>query len=161
MGLMKANPVFFLLHLLHILLLDAAAWLTLWLCGTSFLPLLLCAVLLSTVQVRALGLSRTQPAQLPQGKFFVPLRRPRSPVTRAELRTCGRVGAERAHVPLCVAFICSSSQRVHLHFSHCLSSRFSQGSLLPVAFLLSNFMFRFCHSPAVPGTKILVSQLGP
>ncbi|KAB0389805.1 hypothetical protein E2I00_000541, partial [Balaenoptera physalus] len=50
MGLMKANPVFFLLHLLHILLLDAAAWLTLWLCGTSFLPLLLCAVLLSTVQ---------------------------------------------------------------------------------------------------------------
>ncbi|XP_068411607.1 acyl-CoA (8-3)-desaturase isoform X2 [Eschrichtius robustus] len=53
MGLMKANPVFFLLHLLHILLLDAAAWLTLWLCGTSFLPLLLCAVLLSTVQAQA------------------------------------------------------------------------------------------------------------
>ncbi|XP_007106251.2 acyl-CoA (8-3)-desaturase isoform X2 [Physeter macrocephalus] len=50
MGLMKANPVFFLLYLLHILLLDVIAWLTLWLFGTSFLPFLLCAVLLSTVQ---------------------------------------------------------------------------------------------------------------
>nr|XP_030689820.1 acyl-CoA (8-3)-desaturase isoform X2 [Globicephala melas] len=50
MGLMKANPVFFLLCLLHILLLDVAAWLTLWLFGTSFLPFLLCAVLLGTVQ---------------------------------------------------------------------------------------------------------------
>ncbi|XP_058925639.1 acyl-CoA (8-3)-desaturase isoform X2 [Kogia breviceps] len=49
-GLMKANPVFFLLYLLHILLLDVIAWLTLWLFGTSFLPFLLCAVLLSTVQ---------------------------------------------------------------------------------------------------------------
>lgn len=135
MGLMQANPVFFLLYLLHILLLDVAAWLTLWLFGTSFLPFLLCAVLLGTVQVRALGLSRTQPAQLPWGKFFVPLRRPRSPLSRAELRTRGRVGAERAHIASSVAFICLSSPHVHLHFSHCLSSRFSQGSLLPVAFL--------------------------
>lgn len=55
MGLMKANHVFFLLHLLHILLLDVAAWLTLWVFGTSLVPFLLCAVLLSTVQVRALG----------------------------------------------------------------------------------------------------------
>ena len=54
MGLMKANPVFFLLYLLHILLLDIAAWLTLWLFGTSLVPFLLCSVLLSIVQVRAL-----------------------------------------------------------------------------------------------------------
>ncbi|XP_033061027.1 acyl-CoA (8-3)-desaturase isoform X2 [Trachypithecus francoisi] len=53
MGLMKANHVFFLLYLLHILLLDGAAWLTLWIFGTSFLPFLLCAVLLSAVQVQA------------------------------------------------------------------------------------------------------------
>uniref|UniRef100_A0A2R8MZQ6 Acyl-CoA (8-3)-desaturase n=1 Tax=Callithrix jacchus TaxID=9483 RepID=A0A2R8MZQ6_CALJA len=53
MGLMKANHVFFLLCLLHILLLDGAAWLTLWVFGTSFLPLLLCAVLLSAVQAQA------------------------------------------------------------------------------------------------------------
>lgn len=57
MGLMKANHVFFLLYLLHILLLDGAAWLTLWIFGTSFLPFLLCAVLLTAAQVRAFGLS--------------------------------------------------------------------------------------------------------
>ena len=55
MGLMKANPVFFLLYLLHILLLDVAAWLTLWFFGTSWVPFLLCSVLLSIVQVRALS----------------------------------------------------------------------------------------------------------
>ncbi|XP_025771117.1 fatty acid desaturase 1-like [Puma concolor] len=53
MGLMKANHVFFLLYLLHILLLDVAAWLTLWVFGTSFVPFLLCAVLLSTAQAQA------------------------------------------------------------------------------------------------------------
>uniref|UniRef100_G3UG72 Acyl-CoA (8-3)-desaturase n=1 Tax=Loxodonta africana TaxID=9785 RepID=G3UG72_LOXAF len=53
MGLMKANHVFFLLYLLHILLMDVAAWLTLWLFGTSFVPFLLCAVLLSAVQAQA------------------------------------------------------------------------------------------------------------
>lgn len=58
MGLMKPNHVFFLMHLLHILLLDVTAWLILWLFGTSFVPFVLCAVLLSTVQVRALGLLR-------------------------------------------------------------------------------------------------------
>ncbi|KAG8505684.1 Acyl-CoA (8-3)-desaturase [Galemys pyrenaicus] len=55
MGLMQANYVFFLLHLLHILLMDVAAWLTLWFFGTSFVPFIVCAVLLSTVQVNALG----------------------------------------------------------------------------------------------------------
>nr|KAF6437563.1 fatty acid desaturase 1 [Molossus molossus] len=53
MGLMKANHVFFLLYLLHILLLDVAAWLTLLVFGTSFMPFLLCAVLLSAVQAQA------------------------------------------------------------------------------------------------------------
>nr|XP_011718717.1 fatty acid desaturase 1 [Macaca nemestrina] len=53
MGLMKANHVFFLLYLLHILLLDGAAWLTLWIFGTSFLPFLLCAVLLTAAQIQA------------------------------------------------------------------------------------------------------------
>ena len=67
MGLMKANPVFFLLCLLHILLLDVAAWLTLWLFGTSFVPFLRCSVLLSIVQVRALGLLRAQPHPAPVG----------------------------------------------------------------------------------------------
>lgn len=67
MGLMKANHAFFLLHLLHILLLDAAAWLTLWAFGTSLVPFVLCAVLLSAVQVRALdmaGARRPRPAWL-------------------------------------------------------------------------------------------------
>lgn len=72
MGLMKANHVFFLLYLLHILLLDVAAWLTLRVFGTSFVPFLICAVLLSTVQVRALGLSRAQPCLASLEKFFVP-----------------------------------------------------------------------------------------
>lgn len=53
MGLMKANHLFFLAYLLHILLLDVAAWLTLWLFGTSLVPFSLCALLLSMVQVRA------------------------------------------------------------------------------------------------------------
>lgn len=55
MGLMKANHLFFLFYLLHILLLDVAAWLTLWIFGTSTVPFILCAVLLSTVQVSAYG----------------------------------------------------------------------------------------------------------
>lgn len=50
---MKANPLFFLLYLLHILLLDVAAWLTLWIFGTSLVPFFLCAVLLSVVQAQA------------------------------------------------------------------------------------------------------------
>ncbi|XP_021107406.1 fatty acid desaturase 1 isoform X3 [Heterocephalus glaber] len=53
MGLMRTNHLFFLLHLLHILLLDGAAWLTLHILGTSLLPFLLCAVLLSVVQAQA------------------------------------------------------------------------------------------------------------
>ena len=36
--LLQPNHVFFLLHLLHVLLLNAAAWLTLWTSGTSSSP---------------------------------------------------------------------------------------------------------------------------
>ncbi|KAK7803011.1 hypothetical protein U0070_010571 [Myodes glareolus] len=53
MGLLKANHLFFLLYLLHILLLDVAAWLILWIFGTSLVPFSLCAVLLCTVQAQA------------------------------------------------------------------------------------------------------------
>lgn len=38
----KANHVLLWPYLLHILLLDVAAWFTLWIFGTSFLPFLLC-----------------------------------------------------------------------------------------------------------------------
>lgn len=60
MGLMKANHLFFLFYLLHILLLDVAAWLTLWIFGTSLVPFFLCAVLLSVVQVSAFGIPGIQ-----------------------------------------------------------------------------------------------------
>ncbi|XP_007526393.1 acyl-CoA (8-3)-desaturase-like [Erinaceus europaeus] len=53
LGLMRTEPGFFVLSLLHILLLDVAAWLTLHLLGTSLVPYLLCAVLLATVQAQA------------------------------------------------------------------------------------------------------------
>lgn len=53
MGLMKTQPSFFVLYLLHIVLLDVAAWLTLWLFGTSFVPYVICALLLSAVQTQA------------------------------------------------------------------------------------------------------------
>lgn len=56
MGLLKANHLFFLLYLLHILLLDVAAWLILWIFGTSLVPFFLCTVLLCTVQVSAFGI---------------------------------------------------------------------------------------------------------
>lgn len=80
MGLMKANHVFFLLYLLHILLLDVAAWLTLWVFGTSYVPFILCAVLLSTVQVRALGLSRAQLLSASPGKALCTLQGAKVPL---------------------------------------------------------------------------------
>lgn len=72
MGLMKANHGFFLLYLLHILLLDVAAWLTLWAFGTSFVPFVICALLLSAVQVRPLACQEHSHAHHSWGKFFVP-----------------------------------------------------------------------------------------
>lgn len=104
MGLMKPNHVFFLLYLLHILLLDVAAWLTLWVFGTSFVPFLLCAVLLSTVQVRALSLSRAQPCSASLGKALCPPEEGQEPrfLTGTEPRTWGRVSAEREHTFHCL-----------------------------------------------------------
>ncbi|KAK6472898.1 acyl-CoA (8-3)-desaturase [Huso huso] len=52
-GLLKPRKLFFLLALCHILLLEAAAWLTVWVCGASWLPFLVTAVLLGTVQAQA------------------------------------------------------------------------------------------------------------
>uniref|UniRef100_U3ILC1 Fatty acid desaturase 1 n=1 Tax=Anas platyrhynchos platyrhynchos TaxID=8840 RepID=U3ILC1_ANAPP len=53
MGLLKPNRTFFMLHLCHILLLDIAAWLTIWYFGSSTVPFLISAVLLGTVQAQA------------------------------------------------------------------------------------------------------------
>ncbi|XP_013804832.1 acyl-CoA (8-3)-desaturase isoform X2 [Apteryx mantelli] len=50
MGLLNPNHTFFILHLCHILLLDVAAWLTIWYFGSSIVPFLFSAVLLGTVQ---------------------------------------------------------------------------------------------------------------
>ncbi|KAM6937415.1 acyl-CoA Delta-4 desaturase-like [Xenentodon cancila] len=52
-GLFRTKPLFFCLHLGHILLLEALALLTVWLWGTSLIPTLLCAVMLTTAQAQA------------------------------------------------------------------------------------------------------------
>uniref|UniRef100_A0A8B9S6A4 Fatty acid desaturase domain-containing protein n=1 Tax=Apteryx owenii TaxID=8824 RepID=A0A8B9S6A4_APTOW len=44
MGLLKPNQLFFFLHLAHILLLDAAAWLILFYFGTSLIPFIVSLV---------------------------------------------------------------------------------------------------------------------
>uniref|UniRef100_A0A8C4XSZ0 Cytochrome b5 heme-binding domain-containing protein n=1 Tax=Falco tinnunculus TaxID=100819 RepID=A0A8C4XSZ0_FALTI len=53
MGLLNPNRTFFILHLCHILVLDVAAWLTIWYFGASTVPFLFSAVLLGTVQAQA------------------------------------------------------------------------------------------------------------
>ncbi|XP_036390751.1 acyl-CoA (8-3)-desaturase-like [Megalops cyprinoides] len=53
LGLLRPRPLFFAGTLLHILLLDLAAWLTLHLGGTHWGPFLITAVLLATVQAQA------------------------------------------------------------------------------------------------------------
>ncbi|KAG8125551.1 putative Fatty acid desaturase 1 protein [Naja naja] len=53
MGLLNSNHLFFLLSLLHILLLDVSAWLNVWYFGTSLVPFLITALLLGTVQAQA------------------------------------------------------------------------------------------------------------
>uniref|UniRef100_A0A3B3V2P2 acyl-CoA (8-3)-desaturase n=1 Tax=Poecilia latipinna TaxID=48699 RepID=A0A3B3V2P2_9TELE len=52
-GLFKAKPLFFCLHLTHILLLEALAWMMVWYWGTSWTLTLLCAVMLATSQAQA------------------------------------------------------------------------------------------------------------
>ncbi|KAG9333480.1 hypothetical protein JZ751_011549 [Albula glossodonta] len=53
MGLLRPWRLFFVGALLHILALDLAAWLTLWLCGSGWGPFLISALLLATVQAQA------------------------------------------------------------------------------------------------------------
>ncbi|TFK02320.1 tensin-3 [Platysternon megacephalum] len=48
MGLLNPNGLFFFLIFLHILLLEAASWITLWYFGTSLVPFLISAVMLTT-----------------------------------------------------------------------------------------------------------------
>ncbi|XP_028305023.1 acyl-CoA 6-desaturase [Gouania willdenowi] len=52
-GLFDARPLFFCLHLGHILLLEALAWIILWYWGTSWTLTLLCSVILATAQSQA------------------------------------------------------------------------------------------------------------
>nr|QAY29225.1 fatty acid desaturase [Chelon labrosus] len=52
-GLFRASPLFFCLHLGHILLLEALAWLIIWHWGTSWTLTILCSVILATVQLQA------------------------------------------------------------------------------------------------------------
>uniref|UniRef100_A0A3Q3BET7 acyl-CoA (8-3)-desaturase n=1 Tax=Kryptolebias marmoratus TaxID=37003 RepID=A0A3Q3BET7_KRYMA len=52
-GLFRAEPLFFCLHLGHILLLEALAWLMVSNWGTSWTLTLLCAVMLATAQSQA------------------------------------------------------------------------------------------------------------
>uniref|UniRef100_A0A674JII0 Fatty acid desaturase domain-containing protein n=1 Tax=Terrapene triunguis TaxID=2587831 RepID=A0A674JII0_9SAUR len=51
MGLFKPSYLFFFLNFLQILILEAAGWFTLWYIGTSFMPFLTAALLLTTAQV--------------------------------------------------------------------------------------------------------------
>lgn len=50
-GLFEARPLFFCLHLGHILLLEALAWLIIWVWGTSWTLTFLSAFMLATAQV--------------------------------------------------------------------------------------------------------------
>lgn len=50
-GLFRAQPLFFCLHLGHILLLEALAWLIIWLWGTSWTLTFLISIILATAQV--------------------------------------------------------------------------------------------------------------
>ncbi|CAN9499377.1 unnamed protein product [Ophioblennius macclurei] len=52
-GLFEARPLFFCLHLGHILLLEALAWLILWHWGTSWSLTLLCSLMLAVAQSQA------------------------------------------------------------------------------------------------------------
>nr|QBA19080.1 fatty acid desaturase 2b [Trachinotus ovatus] len=52
-GLFRARPLFFCLHLGHIMLLDILAWLMIWHWGTNWILTLLCVVMLTTAQAQA------------------------------------------------------------------------------------------------------------
>ncbi|KAK6472899.1 fatty acid desaturase 2 isoform X1 [Huso huso] len=50
MGLFRTDPVFFSLHLLHIILLEVGSWLMLWYLGVNWATTLLCVLILTTSQ---------------------------------------------------------------------------------------------------------------
>ncbi|XP_040894518.1 acyl-CoA 6-desaturase [Toxotes jaculatrix] len=52
-GLFRTQPLFFCLHLGHILLLEALAWLMIWCWGTNWMLTVLCAAILATSQSQA------------------------------------------------------------------------------------------------------------
>lgn len=56
-GLFQAQHLFFCLHLGHILLLEALAWLLVWAWGPSWTLTLLCSVILAIAQVTESPLS--------------------------------------------------------------------------------------------------------
>ena len=56
LGLFQAQPLFFCLHLGHILLLELLAWMSVWLWGTGWRTTLLCSFILAVAQVTGRGL---------------------------------------------------------------------------------------------------------
>ena len=56
LGLFQAQPLFFCLHLGHILLLELLAWLSVWLWGSGWSTTLLCSFILAVAQVTGRGL---------------------------------------------------------------------------------------------------------
>ncbi|CAL8356499.1 unnamed protein product [Lota lota] len=53
LGLFRAQPLFFCLHLGHVLLLELMAWMTVWIWGTSWSSTLLCSLFLTISQAQA------------------------------------------------------------------------------------------------------------
>uniref|UniRef100_A0A8C5CG77 Fatty acid desaturase 2 n=1 Tax=Gadus morhua TaxID=8049 RepID=A0A8C5CG77_GADMO len=53
LGLFQAQPLFFCLHLGHILLLELLAWMSVWLWGTGWRTTLLCSFILAVAQAQA------------------------------------------------------------------------------------------------------------
>lgn len=58
-GLNEGQSCLLLLYPLHILLWDVAAWFTLWVFGSSFLPLLLCTHCFTQFRLKLAGCSVT------------------------------------------------------------------------------------------------------
>ncbi|XP_057692497.1 acyl-CoA 6-desaturase isoform X2 [Corythoichthys intestinalis] len=52
-GLFRAHPLFFMAHLIHIVLLEVLAWLLVWFWGTNWISTIVCAVLMATAQIQA------------------------------------------------------------------------------------------------------------
>nr|AFZ87278.1 delta-6 fatty acyl desaturase [Lateolabrax japonicus] len=52
-GLFRAQPLFFCLHLAHILLLETLAWLIIWFWGNGWTLTFLCTIMLTTAQSQA------------------------------------------------------------------------------------------------------------